>query len=500
MAPKHILTNYACAVIASLCMAIFGYDGTLFASVQVMPSWVDHFNDPKPALVGAVNTSYSVAAVVFGFFVSPIISDRLGRKTSIGTGAGLVIVAAFVMTFAPNMATFIAGRTIAGAGQGVAMPAGTIFIEELVYAKTRGRLLSIWQISYGIGNKIATYTALGCQLSDGLGSWQWRTVTFLQLAIPCILIPCLFFVPETPRWHIMHGNFEKAREALSHVRLPQEVDEELLAIKGAIAYEQENTAGSYKQLIINKSYRNRLMLAIVMNIGQQFTGIGSLSNYSGLIFNQVFPDPDTVLIINGVVAACVTFCPLTAFFFIDKWGRRKMFIGTAIGQACVMFIIATMVTQAPRESDGSYTQDVAIAVVPIFISFYVFYGPGWGACMWIWTSEIWPTVVRANGVAIASQSQQVAGIILGQAFPSFLEAAGFYTFYFFLGTNLFLASFTWFFIKETKGIPLERIDTLFGGVDHADAGHSSGLEKGDMAESEPQMVDHCEFNANSKSS
>lgn len=57
----------------------------------------------------------------------------------------------------------------------------TFSIEELVYSKTRGRLMSLWQLFYGIGAKIATYIALGCVYSPGLGAWQWRTVVVFQI-------------------------------------------------------------------------------------------------------------------------------------------------------------------------------------------------------------------------------------------------------------------------------------------------------------------------------
>lgn len=81
----------------------------------------------------------------------------------------MVIIAALVMTFARSIGGFIAGQVLAGAGRGVAMPIGPIYIEKLVHAQARGKLMSIWQIFYGIGNKIATYIALRCVYSPHLG-------------------------------------------------------------------------------------------------------------------------------------------------------------------------------------------------------------------------------------------------------------------------------------------------------------------------------------------
>ena len=406
MAQNHILQLYLVSMVASCCMVQFGYDGTLFSSVQVLPAWLDYFDHPKPALIGAINTAYAVCSVFAGFFISPIIADRFGRKWALALGSALVIIAGFVMTFAPNIGCFIAGRGIAGAGQGLGMPIGPIYIEELVYAKTRGRLMSIWQIFYGIGNKIATYIALGCVYSPHLGVWQWRVVTIFQVLAPIIMLCALPFCPESPRWYAQQGRNEEARETLARVRLPEEVDDELKEIRAAVLYEKERTSGSYKQLVVNKSYRKRLILAIIMNVGQQFSGIGAISQYSGIITQEVFPDPKTVILVKAVIAVFNTACPFIAFFFIDKVGRRPAFIIAAIGMAADMLVTGTMCTQAPKVN-GKDSLGVGIGFVIMQVLFYVFYGPGWGAGLWIWTSEIWPVVVRANGVAISSQSSQM---------------------------------------------------------------------------------------------
>lgn len=463
---NYVLRNYLVALVASMGMAMFGYDGTMFSSIQIFENWKTYFNSPNPANVGAVTTGYSVGAVVFGFSISPVVSDKLGRKWSIGSGAALVIVAAFVMTFTPNIGGFIGGRVLAGAGQGMAMPAGPVYIEEIVFAKTRGRIMSLWQVFYSVGNTMSVYTSLGVSYSPYLGNWDWKIVTLLQVLVPIVLITGLIISPETPRWYVQHGKSEQARKVMATVRAPEDVDLEIEEIEKAVRYEQERPQGSYKQLFFTPSYRRRLILAMIMNVGQQFSGIGSFTNYSGIILEEVFNDVNTVLIIKGVMAIVVFVCPFTAFFFIDKWGRRNLFVWCACGQAVCMFLVATIVTQVPLTESGQHPIGVGIAVVVLKIAFHFFYGPGWGAGLWIWTSEIWPVSVRAHAVAISSQCQQLANIVLGQAFPSFLAAADFYTFYFFMGCNMVMMAVAWFFVVETKGVPLEHIDRLFGETSH----------------------------------
>lgn len=96
--------------------------------------------------------------------------------------------------------------------------------------------------------------------------------------------------------------------------------------------------------------------------------------------------------------------------------------------------------------------------------------PSWGATVWIWTSEIFSMNVRAQAVGMASQTQNVANAIVQQFFPLFLDNEGFYAFYMFAGINFLLAVFVFFFIPETKQVPLEEIDTLFGGANHVAQG------------------------------
>ena len=73
---------------------------------------------------------------------------------------------------------------------------------------------------------------------------------------------------------------------------------------------------------------------------------------------------------------------------------------------------------------------------------------------------------------MASQTQNVANAVFQQLFPKFLSKCGFYTFYFFMGVNAFLAVFVWLLVPETRKVALEHMDTLFGGADHVEKGET----------------------------
>jgi hypothetical protein len=78
--------------------------------------------------------------------------------------------------------------------------------------------------------------------------------------------------------------------------------------------------------------------------------------------------------------------------------------------------------------------------------------------------------VRAQATGMASQTQNIAQSIFGQVFPLFLNKTGFACFFFFMVINIILAFFVWLVVPETKGVTLEEMDTLFGGVSHVQGG------------------------------
>ena len=104
-------------------MVRYGYDASVYNSVQGSKNWNEYFNNPDENMIGAVNTAYTVGAIFGGFFLGGPTADFLGRKIGMAIGCVLVIASTFMQTWAPrgNIACFLAGRCIIGIGQGIAL-------------------------------------------------------------------------------------------------------------------------------------------------------------------------------------------------------------------------------------------------------------------------------------------------------------------------------------------------------------------------------------------
>ncbi|KAJ0426795.1 general substrate transporter [Aspergillus carlsbadensis] len=474
-------TAWFSATAAAMVMALAGYDASTFNSIQGFRTFIDHFKEDgdeeiKPNILGGINTAYHVGAIASGLFISPTISKRFGRRVPIQLGTFIVLISVMLQTFAPEIICFIAGRVLMGLGKGISMNNGPTYIAEIAPARIRGVMLSLWQLWYAIGAFLVYWAAYGAQRTTiDMGMWQWRIPLFVQIPIPVFIIVSMFFCPESPRWLVENDRVDEARHSLSRVR-SDKVDEELTDIVTAVAYEKATTVywdkwwAPYWTLIREPSLLRRTFVVIFINVGQQISGSSSLNAYTTLIYKSVFKSSETIALINALSSTCSIVFTLSCTLLVDRAGRRFILMLGAAGMCLSLLVVAILGMKVPENDDGTRPYGMGVAVAAMFFLFIFFYKPSWGATVWVYTSEIFSTNVRAHGVAVGAQSQSVASTILNQFFPNFLANCGFYTFFFFVGVNALLVLGVFFFLPETKGIPLEEIDVLFGSVSHLKEG------------------------------
>jgi MFS family permease len=286
---------------------------------------------------------------------------------------------------------------------------------------------------------------------------------------------------------------EAARAALKRVRDdPGEIESELNAILHAIDREKITSQPGYSALYREPSVRRRLLLALGINAGQQCTGQGSLNSYSTLVYQHIFTG-NTIDLVNALNATFGIIFTLNALWTADRYGRRPLFLVGAAGMAVTMLVVATVgnftpfyITQGGPLTDdklsGTKARPVAIGITFLLFFFSFFYKPSWGATTWIYTAEIFPLGVRAQATGMASQSQNIAGSIVQQFFPTILQRTGWACFYIYTGINALLWVFVWALVPETKGIELEDMDELFGGRPRVISPHEqSGVDMDDLA-------------------
>jgi MFS family permease len=149
-------------------------------------------------------------------------------------------------------------------------------------------------------------------------------------------------------------------------------------------------------------------------------------------------------------------------FFVDTVGRRAALLVGAVGAAFAMFYIAiyaklsNSIEHAPPRNAGA---NGAVAMIYIYAVFYAF---SWNGIPWIFTSEVLPTRTRTMGMAVGTAIQWLSQFIIVYSLPHMIDGITYGTFFFFAACTVCAFFFAFFFIPETKGVPIEDMDLLFG--------------------------------------
>lgn len=80
------------------CEMTSGYDGSILNGLQAVGPWLEQFNNPQGAVLGAITAAFSIGACVGLPFV-PITNDKLGRKHSITVGSVILMLGAILQVF-----------------------------------------------------------------------------------------------------------------------------------------------------------------------------------------------------------------------------------------------------------------------------------------------------------------------------------------------------------------------------------------------------------------
>ena len=121
--------------------------------VPAMALYARSFDVPHTAIGLAIGV-YGLARFLIAI-PSGQVADRLGRRAGLALGGLLSCAGNVLCAFAPNFATLVVGRFIAGAGAGLVLTTGLIVLADITTPAHRGRTMSIYQGAFlfavGIG-------------------------------------------------------------------------------------------------------------------------------------------------------------------------------------------------------------------------------------------------------------------------------------------------------------------------------------------------------------
>lgn len=419
---------------------LFGFDFAVISGA--LPFLKEQFG--LDAYWEGFTTGCLALGCMLGCLLAGRLSEKRGRKTALMTAASIFAFSSLAMAFAPTLLLFIIARFVAGIGVGMASMLSPMYIAEVSPAALRGRMVALNQLTIVIGilvTNLVNYTLR----NNGEETWRW--MFGLGLIPSALFYVGILFLPESPRWLIKAGRLEQAKQVLSRLGKPHVASSTFNQIEHAVSRETKLDFG----LAFKKPFSVALMAGVVLAVFQQFCGINVVFNYSTTIFESMGFSKGDQLMQTVFIGAVNLFFTFVTLALVDKLGRKPLMLIGAIGLALLYILIARFL-----DMDATLSTVLLLAAIGLYAS-------SLAPVTWVLISEIFPPKVRSEATMIAVVCLWAAYFILTFTFPILAEWMGGVarTFYIYAAICVVAAVFIWRKIKETKGVALEDMETVF---------------------------------------
>lgn len=187
---------------------------------------------------------------------------------------------------------------------------------------------------------------------------------------------------------------------------------------------------------------------------QQISGCNAVIYYLPVLLeNSIGQSHNFALLIGGINMICYAIFATFSWFFVEKIGRRNLFLGGSVGQCVAMIIVfGCLIPDDPETAKG--------AVFGFFLYMCVF-GATWLPLPWLYPAELSPIKTRAKANAVSTCSNWLFNFTVVMITPVMVARIKWGTYLFFAAWNGLFVPVVWFFYPETAGRTLEEIDLIF---------------------------------------
>ncbi|KAK9432183.1 general substrate transporter [Lipomyces doorenjongii] len=460
---------------AIMAYATSGYDGSMMNSLQTVTYWDDYFNNPRGSLLGILSAIMPLGSIC-STPLAPLLADKFGRRWGITVGSIIMIVGSIIQCESHNFAMFLISRFILGFGLTFCTTAAPTLVAELCHPKERTTITAICNTCWFIGSIIAAWVTFGTRRIES--TWSWRIPSLLQMGPSVFQLATIWFLPESPRWLVSNDRPDDALEALKRYhgdgKETDLVKLEFCEIQQVIKLEKESKLTSWKSLVSTSGNRYRLFLVLCMGVFSQWSGNGLISYYLSRVMDSIgITNQNTQALVNGIINIWNWLIALTTSFFVDKVGRRPLFLVSTVG----MLLVFAGWTAASALFSKDKKDQAGIAVLALIFVYEFFYCIALSPLPVAYSVEILPYGIRAKGMAVYVLSTKGA-VFLNQ----FVNPIGLAT----IGWKYYLVYCAWLtvevataycFFVETRGYALEEMAIIFDGENEATLAPMAVIEK-----------------------
>ncbi|OTA96799.1 hypothetical protein M434DRAFT_389845 [Hypoxylon sp. CO27-5] len=439
--------NWKCALIClgMACATIqYGFDVSIVGTFQSMPGFLMTFGYPDSTLKGGwgiatkdqqlIASFLNVGTMIGVLFVSPF-GRYFGRRHGIWMGTIIAFAGCATQIVATTIATLCVGRALMRASSAFFITFSNAYIVECAPPRLRG--VSSAMLSYQI--------PLAC-----------------LFIFPALLSIFVFFIPESPRWLVLHERRDEAEQSLVFLRgrslEPQFLQEEHVEIVRGVEEEKAIASASSFVDIFKGTNLRRTVLCVAVVVSRASSGVWVFLAYGTYFFQQagvgdVFKISIYSMVVQLVGVVAGLYCAYKVF------GRRTMLLIGTRGAVVSMVGPALGATITPNTPEAAKT-------FLAFLFFYVIVYCGFaGSMTWPISAEVVNSRLRVVTLSFATGVDYFFAWLISFCSPYFINPTalnwGAKYCWIWAASNILTFAFFWLFLPDMKGRSLEEIDELF---------------------------------------
>ncbi|KAJ6127619.1 hypothetical protein N7523_003231 [Penicillium sp. IBT 18751x] len=462
----------AIGVLAGMDFLLFGYDQGVTGGLLTLKSFVKYFptidTTTDDSSAQSTRQGITVAAYNLGCFAGSIptiwLGNMLGRRKAIFLGSFIMVIGAILQCTSYELAQLVVGRLVTGFGNGINTSTVPTWQSECCKSHRRGQLVMIEGAMITCGITISYWIDFGLLFADP-NEVAWRFPLAFQIFFAAIILGFVMFLPESPRWLILKGREEEAREVLTCL-MGDETDEvfidtEFTAIKATVL---EMSKGSFRDMFTMGEDRHfhRVVLAYVNQMFQQISGINLITYYiPTLLENNIGMSATMSRLIAALNGTEYFLASWVAVFTVEKFGRRSLMLFGAVGMSLSMVILAITDNISSNHKHTPKGTSAGIAQTVFLFVFNTFFAIGWLGMTWLYPAEIVPLKIRAPANALSTSGNWIWNFMVVMITPVAFANIGYQTYVIFAVINAAIVPTVYFFFPETTCRSLEEMDRIF---------------------------------------
>ncbi|XP_021369634.1 solute carrier family 2, facilitated glucose transporter member 1-like isoform X2 [Mizuhopecten yessoensis] len=420
-------------------------------------------NEPVIEILWSVTVAIFVLFGMIGAFVSGSVADHFGRKKGMLMITVLMFLAALfggIPIVTGSFEMLIVHRALVGLHCGINVSLAAMYLAEISPRSIRGAVGTCHQLFITVG--ILWSNLMG--VSKLCGTAELWPIVFVFNAIPAAI--CLIglpFCPESPRFMLIkQGKEQEARDALRKLRGYSDVEEEIDEMKVEARKSQSVESFSIKRLLTTPDLRVPVIMACVLQISQQWSGINAVMSFSSFMYKNAGVPANVV---EWVVCGTSTINVLTTIIAVplmEKLGRRPLMIYPMMGMA-VSFIILTIFHNLQYDDSLSENhQTFAYVGIAAMHTYVIGFALGLGPIPFLIVSEIFRQEPRAAAMSISLAFNWVCNFTLMLVFRFMQDTMKGYVYLPFIVVLVLAITFIIIMVPETKNKTFDEISVQIG--------------------------------------